>query len=145
VLRVPCLLPEFKFWPKFLGYFTSHRWGAVVISRKDDVSSGDGASCVVFCVSVCCEGTKGVSSCLSESSTRRKEDQSMAHQVYGDWELLERARRRPTTRLRWEGRERPYGVHPKSKASEELQMSRATVHKVLRNRLCLCANKMQIL
>jgi hypothetical protein len=48
VVRVSCLLQEFKFTPIFLGYLTSHRWGAVVISRKDGVSSGEGMSCVVF-------------------------------------------------------------------------------------------------
>jgi hypothetical protein len=49
VLRVSCVLQEFKFLPKVLCYLTGHRWGAVVISRKDGVSSGEGAGfCVVF-------------------------------------------------------------------------------------------------
>jgi hypothetical protein len=26
-LRVSCVLQEFKFMPKFLGYLTDHRWG----------------------------------------------------------------------------------------------------------------------
>jgi hypothetical protein len=47
VLRVSYILQELKFPPKFLGYLTGHRWGAVVISRKDGVSSGEGASCCV--------------------------------------------------------------------------------------------------
>jgi hypothetical protein len=42
MLRFSCLLQEFKFTPKFLGYLTDHRWSALVISRKDDVSSGEG-------------------------------------------------------------------------------------------------------
>jgi hypothetical protein len=33
--------------PKFLCYRTGHRWGAVVISRRNGVSSGEGASCCV--------------------------------------------------------------------------------------------------
>jgi hypothetical protein len=37
VLRVSYVLQE----------FTGHRWGAVVISRKNGVSSGEGASCCV--------------------------------------------------------------------------------------------------
>jgi hypothetical protein len=43
VLRVSCILQEFKFPPKFFGYLTGHHWGAVVISNKDGVSSGEGA------------------------------------------------------------------------------------------------------
>jgi hypothetical protein len=30
-----------------LGYLTGQRWGAAVISRKDGVFSGEGASCCV--------------------------------------------------------------------------------------------------
>jgi hypothetical protein len=48
VLRVSYILQEFKFPPKFLGYLTGHHWGAVVISCKDGVSSGEGTSCVVL-------------------------------------------------------------------------------------------------
>jgi hypothetical protein len=47
VLRVSCVLQELKFLPKVLCYLTGHRWGAVVISHKDGVSSGEGASCCV--------------------------------------------------------------------------------------------------
>ena len=47
VLRVICVLQKFKFPPKVLGYLTGHCWGAVVISCKDGVSSGEGASCCV--------------------------------------------------------------------------------------------------
>jgi hypothetical protein len=38
VLRVSCILQEFKFSPKFVGYPTGHRWGAIVVSHKDGVS-----------------------------------------------------------------------------------------------------------
>jgi hypothetical protein len=47
VLRVSCVLQEFRILPKFLGYLTAHRWEAVVISHKDGISSGEGASCCV--------------------------------------------------------------------------------------------------
>jgi hypothetical protein len=47
VLIVSCVLQKFKFPPKVLGYLTGHRCGTVVISRKDGVSSGEGASCCV--------------------------------------------------------------------------------------------------
>jgi hypothetical protein len=41
MLRVSCLLQEFKFPTKYLSYFTGHRWGAVVIAGKDGVSLGE--------------------------------------------------------------------------------------------------------
>jgi hypothetical protein len=39
VLRVSCVLQEFKFPPKFLSYLKGHRWGSVVVSRKDGPQS----------------------------------------------------------------------------------------------------------
>jgi hypothetical protein len=40
VFRVSCLLREFKFPPKFLGYLTGHCSLPVIFSRKGSVSSG---------------------------------------------------------------------------------------------------------
>jgi hypothetical protein len=36
-----CLLWQFKFPTKCLGYFTGHHWGVVVITRKDYFCSGE--------------------------------------------------------------------------------------------------------
>jgi hypothetical protein len=41
VLYIFCLLQEFKFQPKYLGYLTGHRWGAALISGKNRLSSGE--------------------------------------------------------------------------------------------------------
>jgi hypothetical protein len=37
---------------QILGYLTGYSWDAVVISCKDGVSSGEGASCVIFYKSI---------------------------------------------------------------------------------------------
>jgi hypothetical protein len=52
MLRIFCILEEFKFPHKYLGYLTGHRRSAVVNSSKYGVRSGEELG---FCVTDICQ------------------------------------------------------------------------------------------
>jgi hypothetical protein len=137
-LQVSCILQEFKFPPKFLGYLTGHRLGAVVISRKDGVSSGEGTSCCVSIVRVQSVFRRA----YQKAAPDAKRIDAWHNKFLETWSVLKgheggrRVSNETIENVHMEFIRSPRkSIH---RASRELQLPRATVHKVPRKRLSLC-------